>query len=122
MSRLRGKFTRLVALLVLIAGLTGASMPGFAAAPGPPKPMHAAMDCDGLDRDASGHHPAPKPHAPAGDCCLVNICAMNLALLTAPSGLALPVAVEMRPYDPQALHQPLGIVTAPIPHPPKSNA
>lgn len=79
--------------------------------------MHAAMDCDGPT-----HHPAPKPHAPAGDCCLVNVCAMALALLTAPSGLALPVAVEMPSYDLRPQQQPLGIVTAPIPHPPKSNA
>jgi hypothetical protein len=118
-SRLRGKFARLVALLVLIAGLTGASASGFAAAPAAdqPKPMHAGMDCDG-----AGHHPAPKPHLPAGDCCLVNLCAMNLALLTLPSGLAAPVVVETPPYNLRALRQPPGIVAAPIPHPPKTRA
>ena len=113
----------------MMAGLIGASMPGFAAmpAPHPPKPTQAAMDCD-----HTTHHPAPQPHAPSphapsphaptGDCCLVNICAMNLALPTLPSGLALPVAAEMPRYDLHALRQPPGIVTAPIPHPPKTRA
>jgi hypothetical protein len=115
LSRLRGKFARLVAVLVLMAGLFGASMPGFAAMSTlhPPKPMQAGADCD-----HATHHPTP-PRGPSGDCCMVNICAMNLALPTAPSSLTAPVVVEMRPYDLRALRQPPGIVTAPIPHPPK---
>jgi hypothetical protein len=110
---------RLVAVLVLMSGLTGASLPGFAAAPAPQpsKPVQASMGCD-----HAAHHPAQQRHAPAGDCCLVNLCAMNLALLTAPSGLAFPVATEMPRYDRRALLQPPGIVTAPLPHPPKARA
>jgi hypothetical protein len=124
-SGLRGKFARLVALLVLMAGLAGAAAPGFAAAPTPeprqPLPIHA--DMAGMDCDAASHKPAPKPHVPAaGDCCLVSICAMNLALLTLPSGLAGPELVEMPPYDRDVMRQPPGIVTAPVPHPPKAGA
>jgi hypothetical protein len=102
-----------------MTGLIGASMPGFAAGPAPetPKSLHAGMDCDG-----AGHNPAPKSHVPAGDCCLVNVCAMNLALLAMPSGLTAPVVAEMPPYDLRALRQPTGIVTAPLPHPPKARA
>ena len=119
MSLLRRKFARLAGLLVLIAGLAGASMPGFAAAPAPAqaKSMHAGMDCDG-----ERHDPAPKPHLPAGDCCQVSICAMNLALPAAPSGLAFPSRAEKPGYELRGLHPPLGIVTAPIPHPPKAQA
>src|SRR5262249_39427190 len=98
---------------ILIAGLAGASVPSFAA-PRPEPPQHA-MDCD-------SHHPAPKPHLPAGCCCLANICAMNLALLTLPSGLMEPIVAKMPAYDLRALRQPPGMVTAPIPHPPKSQA
>jgi hypothetical protein len=47
---------------------------------------------------------------------------MNLALPTLPSGLAQPAATEMPRYDLRALRQPPGIVTAPIPHPPKIRA
>ncbi len=118
MSFLRRKFARLAGLLVLIAGLAGASMPGFAAAPAPAQPagMHAGLDCDG------GHHdPAPKPHLPAGDCCLASICAMNLLLPAAPTNLPLPSVAVMTGYDLRGLRQPLSIVTAPIPHPPKSS-
>jgi len=119
MSLLRRKFVRLAGLLVLIAGLAGASIPGFAAAPAPAQPMsmHAGMDCDG-----GRHDPAPKPHLPAGDCCLASICAMTLALPAAPSGLPLPSLAATPGYDLRGPHQPLGIVTAPIPHPPKSAA
>jgi hypothetical protein len=110
---------RLVALLVLIAGLTGAALPGFAAAPAPEptKTLHAGMDCDGAQQ-----HPAPKPHLPAGDCCLANACAMSLALLTAPTGLALPALAEMPDYVHPAAPDPRSIVITPLPHPPKSPA
>jgi hypothetical protein len=122
-SRLHGKFARLIAVLVLMTGLIGASMPGFAAMPAPaPQPMPAAMDCDHATHDPAPQPHAPAPHAPSGDCCLASICAMNLALPTLPSGLALPVAAEMPRYDLRALRQPPGIVTAPIPHPPKTRA
>lgn len=47
---------------------------------------------------------------------------MNLALPVAPSGIALPFHPKTRGYDLRALRQPPGIVTAPIPHPPKSAA
>jgi hypothetical protein len=47
---------------------------------------------------------------------------MALALPTLPSGLAQPVGAKMPRYDLRALRQPPGIVTAPIPHPPKSRA
>jgi hypothetical protein len=123
-SRLRGKFARLLALLALIAGLAGASAPGFAAAPTPdrPQPIPVHADMAGMDCDGANHTPSPKPHVPAGDCCLVGICAMNLALITSPSGLAAPILVKMPPYDLRVLRQPPGIVTAPIPHPPKARA
>jgi len=79
--------------------------------------MHVAMDCAGETQ-----HPAPKPHLPGGDCCLANLCAMSLALLTVPSGLALPSFPERPGYDLPAERPWLGIVTTPIPHPPKSRA
>jgi hypothetical protein len=118
MSRLRGNWIRLVALLALIAGLVGAGLPGFAA-PAEPKPMIAAMaDCEHGD-----HHPPASPrHPPAGDCCIVSVCAMSLALPAAPSGLIAPAVPTTQGYDLRTLPPPAGIVTAPIPHPPKSNA
>jgi hypothetical protein len=120
MAPLRGKLPRLIALLVLIAGLVGAALPGPAAAapaPATPPSMHAGMDCDGAD-----HHPAPARHIPAGDCCLASLCAMGMALLTAPAGLALPHAAAMPPFVPRAMQHPPGFIAAPIPHPPKSRA
>jgi hypothetical protein len=126
MSHLRGKFARLVALLALLAGLIGTAVPGFAAIM--PAEAHsamaraamarAAMDCDHATR-----HQAPVRHFPgADDCCVVNVCAMSLALPAATSGVALPAFAEMPGYDLPAEHQPAGIVTAPLPHPPKSIA
>jgi hypothetical protein len=120
MAALRGKLPRLLALLVLIAGLLGAALPGPAAAvpaPAAPPAMQPGMDCDGAT-----HHPAPVRHIPAGDCCPANLCAMGMALLTAPAGLALPHAAAMPPFVPQAMRQPPGFIAAPIPHPPKSRA
>jgi hypothetical protein len=115
MSRFRGKCARLVALLALLAGLVGAAMPGFAA-PAEPKPMLAARaDCDHDDH----HHPASQPHLPAGDCCMVNVCAMSLTLPAPPSGLVAPAFPESQGYDLPTLSPPAGIVSAPIPHPPK---
>ena len=116
-SHLRGKFARLVALLALIAGLIGAALPS-AATPAEPVRMHAAMDCD-----QGSHHPAPKHQLPGGgECCIVSVCAMGLALPAVPSGIALPGSLEALGYDRLVLLQPLGIVTTPIPHPPKSFA
>ena len=118
MSRLRGKCARLIALLALLAGLVGAAMPGLAA-PAAPKPMmQVAMDCDHGDH----HRQAPQPHLPAADCCMVNVCAMTLALPVAPSGLVAPACPNTPDYALRTPLQPVGIVTAPIPHPPKSAA
>jgi len=104
----------------LVAGLIGATVPGVTAA-SPAKPAethHMAMDCD----HESGQ-PAPVHHLPgAADCCVANVCAMSLALPAAASGMALPAFVGRSDYDLPILHQPVGIVAAPIPHPPKSQA
>jgi len=108
----------LVALLALLAGLIGTAMPGFAA-PAEPKPMPAAMaDCGHGDH----HRRAPERHLPAGDCCMVNVCAMSLALPATPSGLVVPAVPKSQDYDRSTLLRPTDIVTAPIPHPPKSIA
>ena len=113
MSHFRGKCARFVALLALLAGLVGAAMPGFAA-PAEPKPMLAAMaDCD------HDHHPAPQQHLSAGDCCMLNVCAMSLTLPAPPSGLMAPALPKNQGYDLRTLSPPDGIVSAPIPHPPK---
>jgi hypothetical protein len=118
MSRLRGKCARLIALLALLAGLVGTAMPALAA-PAAPKPMtHAAMDCDHGDQ----HRRTPQPHLPAGDCCMVNACAMTLALPAAPSALLAPAVPSTQDYAVRTPLQPAGVVTAPIPHPPKSAA
>lgn len=111
-----GKFTRLLALLALLAGLLGAVTPGTAMPAATPGGMHDAMGCGG------GHHPPAGHPSGAADCCVSGICAMNLALPVAPSGIALPFHPKTRGYDLRALRQPPGIVTAPIPHPPKSAA
>ena len=118
MPRLRGRFARLVALLVLIVGLIAPAAPGFAAAaPAQPSQMHAAMDCGGADRHS------PTRHVPGAiDCCVANVCAMNLALPASPSGIALPVAPKASRYELRTLLQPIGIEAAPIPHPPKTTA
>jgi len=119
MTGFRGKCARLLALLALLAGLLGAAMPGLAA-PAAPKPMtHAAQD---QDCDHGARHEAPRPHLPPSDCCVANVCAMSLALLAAPSGLVAPAFPQRQDYDLRALPPPAGIITAPIPHPPKSNA
>jgi hypothetical protein len=118
MSRLRGRCARLIALLALLAGLFGTAMPGLAA-PAEPKPMtHAAMDCDHGDQ----HRRAPQPHLPAGDCCMVSACAMALALPAAPSAPMEPAFPSTQVYAVRTPLQPVGIVTAPIPHPPRSAA
>lgn len=116
MPGLRGKTLRLIALLALIAGLFAPVAPSFAAAE-PAAQMHAGMDC------GVGHERMPVRHAPSAmDCCVANICAMNLALPATPSGIALPGIPERSRYALPGLLQPAGIVAAPIPHPPKSNA
>ncbi|MDQ7249885.1 hypothetical protein [Dongia sedimenti] len=118
MSRLRGKCARLIALLALLAGLVGTAMPGLAA-PAEPKPMMpASMDCD----HGGQHRQAPQPHLPAGDCCMVNACAMTLALPVPLSGLLAPAFPNTQDYAVRTPLQPAGIVTAPLPHPPKSTA
>lgn len=116
-SLFRGNVARVLAILALIAGVIGTSVPGFAAAGGPARPMamHAAMGCG----NGAGH--APMRRLPAADCCAANVCATNLALPLATSGIALPTLPEPR-YALRALRQPAGIVTAPIPHPPKAAA
>jgi hypothetical protein len=108
----------LIALLALIASLLSSAMPGFAAvAPAPPQQLHAAMGCDGHDR------PQPAHHMPGSDdCCVANICAMNLALPAAISGIAQPFPPGAPRYDLRVLLQPVGIDAAPIPHPPKAAA
>ncbi len=114
MAHLRGKFARLVALLALIAGLIGAAVP-VAATPATAKTHHVAMDCD-----HENGQPAPAQHFPGTDgCCLANVCAMSLALPAASTGIALPAFAGRPDYDLPNLNPPAGIVTAPIPHPPK---
>jgi hypothetical protein len=116
-SHLRGKFARLVALLALIAGLIGAAVPGSAATPAasPAETHHMAMDCDHESRQT-----APAHHFPGtDDCCVANVCAMSLALPATSTGMALPAFAGQPDYDLPVLHPPAGIVTAPIPHPPK---
>ena len=124
MSRFRGKIGRFVALLALIAGLLGSVVmpaPGVAAAPVEPGDAHAAMDCDGMHQQTPDQTPGRR--IPTGiDCCIGNVCAMNLALPAAPLGIALPAFFEPRAYDFQALRHPAGIDPAPLPHPPKSAA
>jgi hypothetical protein len=117
MTGFRGKCARLLALLAVLAGLLGAAMPGLAAPTAPKPATHAAMDCD-----HGARHEAPRPHLPPGDCCVANVCAMSLALLAAPSGLVTPVFPQRQDYELRPLLPPAGIITAPIPHPPKSNA
>jgi uncharacterized protein involved in copper resistance len=126
MSHLRGKFARLVALIALLAGLIGTAVPGFAAAM--PAEAHSAvtdsaMAHSAMDCDHATHHQAPVRHLPgADDCCVVNFCAMSLALPAAASGVALPAFAEMPGYDLPVERQPAGIVTAPLPRPPKAIA
>jgi len=119
-SRLRGKIGRFVALLALVSGLVGSVIlpePSFAVPSPDPDKAHAAMDCSDM------HHQTPTRHLPAGaDCCVANICAMNLALPASPLGIALPTFFEPGDYDFQPLRQPAGIDPAPIPHPPKFEA
>ncbi|WP_395018974.1 hypothetical protein [Dongia sp.] len=116
MSRLRGKLARCLALLALLAGLIGAAAPGsFAMTPADPASKHAAMDCN-----QERHGPAPARHLPGIDaCCMVNVCAMTLALPAAPSGVNAQAASETRGYDLHTLLQPASITAAPLPHPPK---
>jgi hypothetical protein len=119
-SHLRGKFARLVALLALIAGLIGAAVPAVAASPAvkPAEAHHIAMDCDHGSRPPAPTHPFPG----AADCCVANVCAMSLALPATASGVDLPAFAGRPDYDLPNLDPPAGIVTAPIPHPPKRRA
>jgi hypothetical protein len=123
MSRLRGKCARWIALLALLAGLIGAAVPGLAAsAVAQPMLLHGATggatDCGHGDHQRR----SPQQHLPAGDCCMVNACAMSLALPVAPSGLVAPAFAQNQDYALGTPPQPVGIVTAPLPHPPKSAA
>ncbi len=117
MSRLRGPCARLLAILALIAGLLGAAMPGFAAPAAPETMTMTGMDCDHGDQ-----HRPPQHHFPAADCCMVSICAMGLALPATPSALIGPRLPQSPAYGLRPLLQPAGIVTAPLPHPPKAVA
>lgn len=122
MSHLRGKFARLVALLALIAGLIGAAVPAVAATPAADM-QHAEMHHMAMDCDHGSRPPAPAHQFPgAADCCVANVCAMSLALPATSCGVALPAFAGSPDYDLPNLYQPVGIVTAPIPHPPKSQA
>jgi hypothetical protein len=113
-AKLRGKFLRLIALLALVAGLLAPVAPSLAAAPA--HQTHSGMDC-------GDHKPAPGRHVPnAMDCCVANICAMNLALPTALSGFTLPGIPERSRYTLSGPLPPAGIEAAPITHPPKSPA
>jgi hypothetical protein len=115
---LRGKLARFLALLALVAGLASAAAPGLAVAAAGPMRMHAAQTAAGIDCDhGTGHVPIHR--LPAADCCVAGPCALTLALPAFPSGLALPAFSETGRYALRALRQPPGIVTAPIPHPPK---
>jgi len=116
MSHLRGKCARILALLALIAGLLGAATPGLAAAPEPMTMSTAGMDCDHGDQ----HNRMPQHRLPASDCCMVSVCAMGLTLPAAPSVPVAPGSPQALAYDLRAMLQPAGIVTAPIPHPPKA--
>jgi len=76
------------------------------------------MDCEN-----GTHRQVPPHHLPGNaDCCVANVCAMNLALPASPSGIAHPPLPGLRHYDLRALLQPIGIDPTPIPHPPKSAA
>jgi hypothetical protein len=115
-AHFRGQCARLVALLALIAGLIGIPAPSSAAKPA--ETHHMTMDCD-----HESPQPAPAHHFPgADDCCVANLCAMSLALPAASSAMALPAFAGRPDYDLPNLQQPAGIVTAPLPHPPKSPA
>jgi hypothetical protein len=118
-SDLRGNFARLLALLALMTGLIGSAMPGLAATmPARPAAAHMAMDCD-----HGSHHKAPTQRLPgAGDCCMVSVCAMSLALPAVPSGVAQPAFSALPGYPLAVQRRPADIVAAPIPHPPKSIA
>ena len=116
-SLFRGNLARVLAILALIAGVSGASVPGFSAVMlAQPTAMHPATACD------NGSCDAPMHHLPAADCCVTNLCVMSLVLPTAPSDVVLPALPEPGSYALPALQQPDGIITAPIPHPPKSAA
>jgi hypothetical protein len=116
LPRFRERLARLLALLALIAGLLAPAMPSVAA-PIQPRPMHAGMDCSG------NHGQAPTKHTGGSvDCCIANVCAMNLALPDSASAVALSFPVEVARFDLCALLQPTGIEPAPIPHPPKTAA
>lgn len=110
MSRL----AHLLALFALIAALLGPALPSFASVPPmDAKPTHAALDC-------SGHRHAPMPHGfGTADCCLASLCALNLALPTAGAEILPAIPTESTRYGLPPLAQPLGIDTAPFPHPPK---
>lgn len=121
MSHLRRKYARLLALLALVAGLLGAATPSLAV-PAATKPMTMAMMGIACDHGDEHHRQAPRHHFPTGDCCILGVCAMSLALPAAPTALVEPGFPETLGYGLPALLQPAGIVTAPIPYPPKSIA
>jgi|AraplaMF_Col_mMF_1032025.scaffolds.fasta_scaffold00309_24 hypothetical protein len=123
--RLAEKIARIFALLGLIAALLAPAFPGFAAAaPARPAALHAAMGCGNEAADTHRQvptHPVPAHHAPgAMDCCVANVCAMNLALPASPATFALSVQFTTAAYALRALQPPPGVDTAPIPHPPKA--
>jgi hypothetical protein len=114
-ARLGRRCARLIALLVLIAGLLGPAVTSLAAPASDQSTLaHTGMDCDAGDKQA------PAPHVPGlVDCCVANVCAMILALPVTPSGLTAPAYPETPSYKVNALLQPVGFDAAPIPHPPK---
>jgi len=112
-SRLFVKLARCLALLALLAG--SAAPAAFAMASVDPSQAHATINCD-----RNGHGSAPGRHLPGADaCCMVNVCAMTLAIPATPSGVAAPAFLGTPGYNPRNLLQPAGITAAPIPHPPK---
>jgi len=123
LRRLAEKAARLLALIGMIAALLTPAVPGFAAAaPAQPRVLHAAMDCGDAATDTHQRQ-VPPHHAPgAVDCCVANICAMNLALPAASSAVERSALAAGGAYDLRPLQQPLGVETAPIPHPPKAAA
>ena len=115
LSRFCARSARLLALLALIAGLLGPAMPGFAAPLQPQIMQSATPDC-------SHHRQTPKHAGGTMDCCVANVCAMNLALPDSAAPMALPFAVATARYLLLAFLPPAGIKAAPIPHPPKAAA
>jgi hypothetical protein len=122
--RLAEKIARFLALLGLIAALLVPAVPSFAtAASAQPSTLHAAMGCDDTADAAGDRHKQAPAHLPGAlDCCVANVCTMNLALPAASFGDAPSILPEAAAYTLPSLRQPISIEAAPLPHPPKTAA